>query len=203
MPDDAMQQADPFELLTHWLEAATRSEINDPNAMTLCTCNAQGRPSARIVLLKGIDPPGAADRGVVFYTNQTSRKASDLRANPAVALVLHWKSLRRQIRLEGFTVPAADAEADAYFATRHRLSRLGAWASDQSSPLDRRATLEQRLAEAEQRFPGEAIPRPPYWGGYRVVPDLFEFWQDMPYRLHDRTAFRRAATGWDVGKLYP
>ena len=203
MAGEAAQHNDPFALLADWLEAATHSEINDPNAMTLCTCNAHGRPSARIVLLKGIDPVGPRDRGVVFYTNRASRKADDLRANAAVALVLHWKSLRRQIRLEGTTLDASDAEADAYFATRHRLSRLGAWASDQSRPLDQRSTLERRLAEAERRFPGEDIPRPPYWGGYRVVPDLFEFWQDMPYRLHDRTEFRRTSTGWDVGKLFP
>jgi len=202
MQDDAAQ-ADPFELLTTWLDAATKAEINDPNAMTLCTCTAQGRPSARMVLLKGIDPAGAAARGVVFYTNLASRKAAQLRDNPVAALLLHWKSLRRQIRLEGTVTAASSAEADAYFASRHRQSRLGAWASDQSRPLDRRETLERRLAEAEQRFAGDDVPRPPEWGGFRVVPDHFEFWQDMPYRLHDRTVFTRRGAGWETGKLYP
>jgi pyridoxamine 5'-phosphate oxidase len=203
MQDDAAPHADPFDLLSAWLDAATLSEPNDPNAMTLCTCNEQGRPSARIVLLKDIDPAGSSDRGVVFYTNLESRKAAELRSNPAAALVLHWKSLRRQIRLQGTVQPATPEEADRYFATRHRLSRLGAWASDQSRPLDRRTTLERRLHQAEQRFPGDEIPRPPHWGGFRVVPDLFEFWQDMPYRLHDRTVFMRSGAGWETGKLYP
>jgi pyridoxamine 5'-phosphate oxidase len=197
----------PFDLVAEWLEEAARSEPNDPNAMVLSTCNQVGQPSSRMVLLKGLDGVGHADRGLVFYTNRGSRKAAEIGANPQVSLVFHWKSLRRQVRIEGRVQPASEPEADAYFASRHRVSQLGAWASDQSQPLEHRRTLEQRLEEMEERFPGP-VPRPPQWGGYRVVPDLFEFWQDMPYRLHDRTLFSRRDTsgaepGWHEGKLYP
>ncbi len=167
--------------------------------MTLATATADGRPSARAVLLKGFDA-----RGFVFYTNNQSRKADELAANARAALLFHWKSLGRQIRIEGTVEPATEAEADAYFASRPRISRLGAWASDQSRPLEERPLLERRLAEAEARFPGDDIPRPPHWSGYRVRPDRLEFWQDMPYRLHDRTVFTRDAGGaWVSGKLYP
>ncbi len=201
---DTVAEAVPFDLLATWLAEAERTEPNDPNAMTLATADAEGRPSARIVLLKGMDSADhGAGRGVVFYTNLQSRKAGDLRANPRAALLLHWKTLRRQVRMEGAVSLVSDAEADAYFVTRPRISRLGAWASDQSRPLDARATLSARVAEAEARFPDETVPRPPHWGGYRLVPDGFEFWQDMPYRLHERTVFARDDAGWRTGKLYP
>jgi pyridoxamine 5'-phosphate oxidase len=178
---------------------AEASEPADANAMTVATAAADGRPSARTVLLKGVDP-----RGFVFFTNKESRKSADLAANQHVALLFHWKSLARQIRIEGVVESVADAEADAYFATRLRISRLGAWASDQSRPLDDRVTLERRLAEYEAKYPGEDIPRPPYWSGYRVLPDSFEFWQNMPFRLHDRTVYTRSSNGgWEIGKLFP
>lgn len=200
---------DPFAQFQAWMSEAEKTEPNEPNAMTVATTTPDGRPSARIVLLKGIDPEGidpagARARGFVFYTNNQSRKADELTANARAALLFHWKSLGRQIRIEGRVQPATEAEADAYFATRARISRLGAWASDQSRPLATRADLERRLAEYEARYPGEDIPRPPHWSGFRVVPDNFEFWQNMPFRLHDRTIYtHRADGGWSVGKLFP
>ena len=181
-----------------WFAEAEQSEPNDPNAMTLATVGAGGRPSARMVLLKGWDP-----EGFVFYTNLESRKGCELAANGAVALLFHWKSLRRQVRIEGTAAPVSDAEADAYFATRPRLARLGAWASDQSRPLDGRGTLVARVAALEARYLLGDIPRPPHWGGYRVRPDCFEFWQDMPFRLHDRTLLTRDGDAWRAEKLYP
>ncbi len=172
--------------------------------MTVATTTPDGRPAARILLLKGVDPIGAEPRGFVFYTNIESRKADELSANPRTALLFHWKSLSRQIRIEGHVQPASPAEADAYFASRARISRLGAWASDQSRPLADRAELERRLAEYEARYSGDDIPRPPHWAGYRVVPERFEFWQEMPYRLHDRTTYTHRADGhWTIGKLFP
>lgn len=198
-----MPEPDPFAKFHEWMAAAEQSEPNDPNAMTVATATADGVPSARIVLLKGIDAAGSARRGFVFFTNRESRKGGELAANPRAALLFHWKTLGRQIRIEGGIEPASDAEADAYYATRARVSRLGAWASDQSRALGSRAELERRLAEYEARYPGEEIPRPPYWGGYRVVPAYFEFWQNMPFRLHDRTTYTRSEQGWTVGKLYP
>jgi pyridoxamine 5'-phosphate oxidase len=198
MPDTTTPVADPFEKFQDWMAEATRSEPNDPNAMTLASSTPDGRPSARIVLLKGAD-----SRGFVFFTNKESRKGRELAANGRVALLFHWKSLGRQVRIEGIVEHVTDAEADAYFATRLRISRLGAWASDQSRPLADRAELERRLAECEARYPGEEIPRPPYWSGYRVIPEFFEFWQDMPFRLHDRTTYTRGPSGWIIGKLFP
>jgi pyridoxamine 5'-phosphate oxidase len=198
-----MAESDPFAKFNEWMAAAEQSEPNDPNAMTVATATADGAPSARIVLLKGIDAVGVGRRGFVFFTNRESRKGGELAANPRAALLFHWKTLGRQIRIEGGIEQAADAEADAYYATRARNSRLGAWASDQSRPLASRAELERRLAEYEARYPGEEIPRPPYWGGYRLIPARFEFWQNMPFRLHDRTTFTRSDEGWTVGKLYP
>ncbi len=199
-----MPEIEPFTKFIAWLAEAEREEPNDPIAMTLATATPDGAPSARMVLLKGIDPEAAgARRGLVFYTNQESRKAAELAANPRVALLFHWKSLRRQVRFEGTAEPASDAEADAYYASRPRISRLGAWASDQSRPLASRAELERRLAEAEARFPGEDIPRPAYWGGYRVIPQRIELWQDMPFRLHDRTLYTRDGDGWAATTLFP
>ncbi len=191
--------ADPIALFRDWLQHATETEPNDPNAMALATAAGAGAPSVRMVLLKDVDA-----RGFVFYTNKQSRKAAEIGERHAAGLLFHWKSLRRQVRVEGAVEDVDDADADAYFASRARISRLGAIASDQSRPLADRAELERRLAEAEARYPDEAVPRPPHWSGYRVVPELIEFWQDMPYRLHDRMQYSRdAARGWDATRLYP
>jgi pyridoxamine 5'-phosphate oxidase len=192
-------ETDPFAWFQRWMEQAKANEPSDPNAMTVATVGPGGKPSTRTVLLKGADP-----RGFVFYTNSQSRKGDELRTNSLISLLFYWKSLERQIRVEGTVEAVSDAEADAYFASRARISRLGAWASDQSRPLAERADLERRLAHFEEKFSGDDIPRPPHWHGYRVLPDRFEFWQNMPYRLHDRTIFERASTGgWTHGKLFP
>ena len=195
---DATLSPDPLILFETWMGEAARTEINDPNAMTLATSTADGVPSARIVLLKGADP-----QGFVFYTNTQSRKGGELLANPRAALLFHWKTLARQVRIEGAVEPVGEEEANLYFASRARVSRLGAWASDQSRPLPDRATLERRVSEQEERFPGLHIPRPPHWSGYRLNPMRFEFWEDRPFRLHDRTVFVRSGEGWDISKLYP
>lgn len=189
---------DPHALFDAWLSDAEGSEPNDPNAMALATVNAAGKPSLRMVLLKGHD----AD-GFVFYTNQQSRKADDLTANANVALLFHWKTLRRQVRVEGPSTPVDAATADAYFATRGRQSRLGAWASDQSRSLPNRQTLETRLEEVTRRFDGQNVPRPPHWSGYRVAPRTIEFWEDGSHRLHNRRLFTAQSNGWDEGLLYP
>ena len=189
---------DPFALFDSWYTEARASEINDSNAMALATVAADGRPSSRMVLLKGHGPDG-----FVFYTNRESRKAGEIAINPNVALLFHWKSLRRQIRIEGALAQATDAESDAYFASRGRDSQLGAWASDQSRPLADRATFEARFAAMEQRFAGGDVPRPPHWGGYRVKPVAIEFWQDRAHRLHERRVFTRTDGGWHEGMLYP
>src|SRR5579883_3497848 len=193
-----MTETDPFALFRAWMAEAERTEPADANAMTLATATPDGVPSARIVLLKGVDP-----RGFTFFTNTQSRKGEELAANPRAALLFHWKSLGRQVRIEGRAAPVSEAEADAYFATRPRISRLGAWASDQSRPLTARAELERRLAEQEARFPGDSVPRPPHWSGYRLEPARFEFWQDMPFRLHDRTVFAKDGADWRISKLFP
>lgn len=190
---------DPFALFDTWYAEARGTEPNDSNAMALATADAGGRPSVRMVLLKGHGPDG-----FVFYTNRESRKAGEIAANPHAALLFHWKSLRRQIRIEGSLTRATDAESDAYFATRHRDSQLGAWASDQSRPLADRATFEARFEDAKARFQGQDVPRPPHWGGYRLTPDHIEFWQDRAHRLHERRVFDRTADGgWTEGLLYP
>jgi pyridoxamine 5'-phosphate oxidase len=199
MPDSSQLVADPFAKFQEWMSEAWAHEPEDANAMTLATATSDGTPSARIVLLKGADA-----RGFVFYTNKQSRKAGELVANTRAALLFHWKPLGRQVRIEGHVENVTDAEADAYYVTRPRISRLGAWASDQSRVLSERAVLERRLQEYEAKYPGEDIPRPPHWSGYRVIPETFEFWQNMPYRLHDRTVYTRATNGgWMVGKLFP
>jgi len=189
---------DPFILFDTWFAEARESEPNDSNAMALATADASGRPAVRMVLLKGHGP-----EGFVFYTNRESRKADDLAGNPAAALLFHWKSLRRQIRIEGPVTDVSDAEADAYFATRSRDSQLGAWASDQSRPLASREAFEARFEDMRERFEGGDVPRPPHWSGYRVVPERIEFWQDRAHRLHERRLFTRTANGWNQGLLYP
>lgn len=189
---------DPFVLFDGWFAEARASEPNDSNAMVVATIGADGQPSARMVLLKGHSP-----EGFVFYTNLESRKAGELIAHPRAALLFHWKSLRRQIRIEGPVATVSDAEADAYFASRGRDSQLGAWASDQSRPLDARATFEERFVAMQARFEGGPVPRPPHWSGFRVAPERIEFWQDRAHRLHERRLFVRTADGWDEGLLYP
>ena len=190
---------DPFALFDRWFAEAQQSELNDPEAMALATADGAGRPSVRMVLLKGHGPDG-----FVFYTNRQSRKGGELTENPHAALLFHWKSLRRQIRIEGAITPASDAESDAYFATRSRDSQIGAWASDQSRPLPSRAHFMKRVAEAGLKFGVSAVPRPAHWGGYRLTPDHFEFWQDKAFRLHERRIFDRVeGSGWTEGLLYP
>jgi len=189
---------DPHLLFEQWFAEARAGEPNDAEAMALATADADGRPSVRMVLLKGHDT-----RGFVFYTNSHSRKGAELAANPRAALLFHWKSLRRQVRVEGSVTPVDAAEADAYFASRARDSQLGAWASDQSQPLASRDAFEARFAELAAIHEGKPVPRPPHWWGYRVVPERIEFWMDRPHRLHERRLFTRAATGWNEGLLYP
>jgi pyridoxamine 5'-phosphate oxidase len=191
-------ERDPFLLFRRWFDEAKAAEPNDHNAMTLATADAAGRPSARMVLLKDADPSG-----FIFYTNLESRKSRDLAANPQAALLFHWKSLRRQVRIEGRVTPVSDAEADAYFATRARGSQIGAWASDQSRPLESRFHLERRVAEVTARYLVGSIPRPPHWSGFRLRPEQIEFWQDKPFRLHDRLVFRREREEWTTVRLFP
>ncbi|WP_340315687.1 pyridoxamine 5'-phosphate oxidase [Rhizorhabdus argentea] len=188
----------PLSLFALWFVEARQSEPNDPEAMAVATVGADGRPSVRMVLLKGHD-----ERGFVFYTNYESRKAEQLMENSQAALLFHWKSLRRQVRIEGAVSKVSDAEGDAYFATRSRDSQLGAWASDQSRPLDSRATFEARFEAVAERFANMAVPRPPHWSGFRVAPERIEFWQDRAHRLHERRLFTRAGNGWTEGLLYP
>ncbi|KTW02188.1 pyridoxamine 5'-phosphate oxidase [Sphingomonas sanguinis] len=190
---------DPHALFRAWFAEARASEINDSNAMALATVDSTGQPSVRMVLLKGHD-----ERGFVFYTNRESRKAQELGEGSKAALLFHWKSLRRQVRIEGRVSRVDDAESDAYFASRGRDSQLGAWASEQSRPLDARETFEARFEAMRARFEGGVVPRPPHWGGYRVTPQRIEFWLDREHRLHERRVFTRTAEGgWDEGLLFP
>lgn len=190
---------DPFALFDEWLGEARASEPNDPEAMALATVAPDGQPAVRMVLLKGHGPAG-----FVFYTNQQSRKGHDLAATPRAALLFHWKSLRRQIRIEGAVEPVTQDEADAYFATRSRDSQLGAWASDQSRPLAARELFETRYREMIERFEGGDVPRPPHWSGYRIRPERIEFWLDRAHRLHERRLFvSDGEGGWTEGLLYP
>jgi pyridoxamine 5'-phosphate oxidase len=189
----------PFEKFGAWFAQAELQELNDPNAMTLATVGPGGRPGARTVLLKEWD-----EGGFVFYTNFESRKSAEIKGSPAVALLFHWKSLRRQVRIEGAAAYVDGVQADRYFATRPRGSQIGAWASDQSKPLESREVFEERVREVEARFEGKDVPRPGFWGGWKVTPDYFEFWQDQRFRLHDREIFaRRQDGGWETGRLFP
>lgn len=202
---DFTEADEPFRLFEAWLAEATASEINDPNGMALATVDADGLPNVRMVLLKGLDAEGTAGRGFVFYTNYESAKGRELLAHPKAALLFHWKSLRRQVRVRGPVTPVTPAEADAYYATRPRLSRIGAWASAQSRPLEGRFALEGAVASYTAKFGIGEIPRPPHWSGFRLMPLEIELWHDRPYRLHDRVVFRRGGEGeaWLKSRLYP
>jgi len=196
---DAAADADPIELFQAWLEIAEEAGIHEPNAIALATATADGVPSVRMVLLKGID-----ERGFVFFTNYESRKASEIEANPHAGLCIHWPVLERQIRVTGSVTRISEEESYAYFRSRGRGSRLGAWASRQSHPLPDRAELEGRVREMKERFQGDEVPLPPYWGGYRIVPDQIEFWQGKADRLHERLVFSRPVGGvWGTERLYP
>ncbi|WP_349368313.1 pyridoxamine 5'-phosphate oxidase [Salinarimonas sp.] len=195
---DFTEAQEPYALFEAWFEEAKASEPNDPNAIALATADASGLPNVRMVLLKGFDP-----RGFVFYTNTESNKGRELEANPQAALCLHWKSLRRQVRVRGAVERVSDEEADAYYASRPRQSRIGAWASQQSRPLESRFALEKAVAVNAAKYAVGEIPRPPHWTGFRILPQTIEFWADRPFRLHDRVVFARAGEGWERTRLYP
>lgn len=198
MDGDFTEVGDPLAILAAWFAEASLSEPNDPNAMALATVDQDGLPDVRMVLLKGYDA-----EGFVFYTNTESAKGRELAAVPKAALCLYWKSLRRQVRARGAVTRVSDAEADAYFQSRPRDSRIGAWASHQSQPLGGRAVLEEAVARLTAEHEGRDVPRPPHWTGYRITPASIEFWADRPFRLHDRVAFTRSAEGWERTRLYP
>lgn len=200
-PSPAPAMPEPFARFGELLARARATDLPEPTAMALSTVGPEGRPSSRMVLLKDFD-----ERGFVFYTNLASRKAREIAANPWVALCFHWQPLEVQVRVEGRAEPVADAEADAYYASRARGSRIGAWASRQSEDLPSREALDARIRETEARFPGEEVPRPPFWSGFRVVPDRMELWFGRPSRLHDRDVYTRdpdAPGGWSLRHLYP
>ncbi len=195
---DDERQTDPIALFHEWFEEAKRAEPNDPNAMTLASATREGRPSARMVLLKD-----ANESGFAFYTNYKSRKGRELIENPQAALLFHWKTLRRQVRAVGRIEQVGAEEADAYFATRARGSQIGAWASEQSRPLPSRFELEKRVAQFTAKFGLGRVSRPPHWSGFRLVPDEIEFWRDGMFRLHDRLVYHRTEGGWRTEKLFP
>ena len=199
-PEELFSRQDPIALFADWMAMAVKKEPNDANALCLATVDADGMPDARMVLLKDFD-----ERGFVFYTNTLSAKGRELAANPKAAMVFHWKSIRRQVRLRGGVSPVSEAEADAYFASRARDSRIGAWASKQSQPLESRFALEKRVAAKAAKFGLGPVPRPPFWSGYRLIPVQMEFWRDRPFRLHDRLQFVRAnpEAPWQSRRLYP
>ena len=200
MNNDILPPDDPWILFADWFAGAKQHEDVYPDAMTLATLGATGMPAARVVLMKDFDA-----NGIVFHTNRESRKGNELAAHAQAGVCFYWKSLQRQVRIEGTVAPISDAESDAYFATRPRASQIGAWASQQSRVLNDRATLEKRIADFEQKYAEATVPRPPHWGGYRLTPVFFEFWQERLYRLHDRFVYNRASANaaWTHERLYP